>query len=223
MIKTKICIKCGINKPFTEYYKKGKENVCKKCRCKQQKEYGLKHKEETKEYQQKYRNIHKKEKSEYNKKYNKDNADKLKEYRKNYNKQYYLKNKNRINTRNLKWLRDNCEYKKQYDKKWKKNNPRRAWAIVTIGSHKYKNYTIEFDLNYLHAVAEKTDYCKLCGRKLIWGDSKSTISSPTLDRMNNEPIMRKDNTWILCNGCNGAKRTMTLQEYKIYLKNKAKD
>jgi len=41
-------------------------------------------------------------------------------------------------------------------------------------------------------------------------------TSPTLDRVNNEDVIRKDNILILCYKCNATKRDRTLEEFVGY-------
>lgn len=111
-MKTKKCIKCGIEKPIDDF--RISRNSCKKCEREYSRNYNESHKEKFKEY---YQN-HKEEKRKQHREYYKNNKDKLKEhYKKNktkldeYHKKYYINNKEKIN-----------EYKKKYDYNKRKNN-----------------------------------------------------------------------------------------------------
>ena len=110
----KLCIKCNILKPLSEYtFRKDTKkyrNVCKECDSKRlkewraknqdyikqyrldnqeqisakQKEYYKKHAEDIKEYSKKYHNEHKEERNEKSKQYRIDNKEHIKEYNKTY-------------------------------------------------------------------------------------------------------------------------------------------
>ena len=93
----KTCIKCGIKKDETEFYKG--RNKCKECF----KEYRQKNKEYKKEYNKEYRQKNKERIKEAKKEYRQKNKECIKEYQ----KEYYQKNKERIKE-NIK------EYDKEY-------------------------------------------------------------------------------------------------------------
>ena len=63
----KTCIKCGIKKDETEFYKG--RNKCKECIKEYKKEYRQKNKERIKEYNKEYRQKNKEYFKEYNKEY----------------------------------------------------------------------------------------------------------------------------------------------------------
>lgn len=97
---TKICKKCGMEKPRTsEYFPKHKNNkdgllgTCKACR------------------------------SEYLKQYQKENAEKLKEYHKKYHEEYKVKNKELILERGRIYRTVHREKKLESSRKWRINNP----------------------------------------------------------------------------------------------------
>lgn len=89
----KTCIKCEIEKEYSEFhkYKQSKDGyryVCKICRKEEKKEYYLK------------------------------NYDKISVY----NTEYWLSNKDRITPRVIKWRKDNKDKVKKYQKKYETNN-----------------------------------------------------------------------------------------------------
>lgn len=103
MKQTKICTKCGIEKPLSEFstHKKTKDGLrisCKKCSYIRHKKYRLKNKEKIREY-------HK----EYNKKYYLKNKEKIKERE----KKYCLKNKEKIKEKNKERYLKNIEAYKE--------------------------------------------------------------------------------------------------------------
>ena len=90
-METKICSKCSIEQPLTEFYKRPKYGLfseCKSC-CKQYR------KEYLKTNNQKYQKLKQDNKEKYNlvvKKYHFKNKEKIKQYQKKYNKEYYHRN-----------------------------------------------------------------------------------------------------------------------------------
>ena len=107
----KVCIKCKIEKPVSEFYKRndksGFRNDCKSCRKKyyeenkeyikeRRKKYRQENKEYIKERGKKYKQANKKKIIKYHKEYYKDNKEKIIEY----SKEYYKDNKEKINEYN---------------------------------------------------------------------------------------------------------------------------
>jgi len=82
----KTCIKCGIKKDETEFYK-GK-NKCKECFKEYQKEYDKEYRQKNKERIKEYRQKNKEYKKEYNKEYYQKNKECIKENIKEYDKEY---------------------------------------------------------------------------------------------------------------------------------------
>ena len=84
---TKICSKCGEEKPATtEYFRKAKANKdglmrqCKDCTKEYYKQYRKENKEKLKEHKKQWRQENKEYYLEYNKQYYKENKEKIKEY-----------------------------------------------------------------------------------------------------------------------------------------------
>ena len=107
---TKICSKCGEEKPATtEYFRKAKANKdglrgqCKVCQSEYDKQYRKKNKE----------NIQQLKKQLY-----KENA----EYYQEYNKQYYQENKEYFKQYRKQYRQENAEYHNEYMKQWRKEN-----------------------------------------------------------------------------------------------------
>ena len=101
-METKVCSKCGEEKPLNEFEKGRKQ--CKKCR----KEYMKQWREEHKEYMKQWEEEHKEERKEQHKQWEEEH----KEERKEQHKQ---------------WRKDNKEYIKEYGKQWKKDNPEKVF------------------------------------------------------------------------------------------------
>lgn len=151
MIETKICNKCGIEKPLTEYGKSYNKRYnkyyyrgsCKDCTLIYSRDYEKnKRKDRTeyrKEYSRKYREENKEKLAQMNKEYRETHKEEIKRQRKEYyennkneriekNKEYYQKNKDKI-----------LEYHHKYNKDNSKELVKKAYLY-----QKYKESTDEF-------------------------------------------------------------------------------
>jgi len=105
MINTKICSKCGVEKPETEeffYFRNDQQkfnNQCKKCKKEYCKKYSAANQEIIKEKQKKYYAENQEEIKEKVKKYRISNPDKIRER----NKKYQANNKEKIKERKRKY------------------------------------------------------------------------------------------------------------------------
>jgi len=185
-MKTKVCNKCGKEKPISEFHKNrnskdGLNSWCKKCH----KEYRDENKEKIKEKWREYYQNNRERISEYKKEYRKNNKEKIKEY--------------------------NKEYRKKY--------PVKTWCQKTISSHKRSGYKVLFNWKDLFLIAKQTKYCPFCGVKLKWKYGiEQKDNSPSLDRIDNENILRLNNTQIICYKCNRTKSDRTIVELAKWCK-----
>jgi hypothetical protein len=122
--------------------------------------------------------------------------------------------KERIKTKDL------PAYHRDATRKWKEENPVRAWAGHSISAKKHNSkFTLTLTIEEL--MAKAPTHCPLCGCELIYkskgiGKSSPINCSPSLDRINNELVVRNDNTWVICHKCNTTKSNRTLQEFINY-------
>jgi hypothetical protein len=109
-------------------------------------------------------------------------------------------------------------------KRLKTSNPRLLWAQMCIGNHKRNGFTMTLTRHELGELALKTDNCSICDVPLAWGylNGKIQRHSPSLDRVNNELEITKDNVQILCSYCNRTKIARTMKEFIDYCKHVAK-
>ena len=148
-MKTKICSKCKIEKPYSEYHKRPKiksgiVHQCKSCCKKRGAEYRKNNKEKIAVYRKKryddnrelellygkdYREKNPEKDKARHKKYYDENKDIINEKGRIYRKEhpevslaYYEKNKDRMLAKSAKWQRDNPEKVKIRNKKWDRNN-----------------------------------------------------------------------------------------------------
>ena len=128
-IKTKVCSKCLLDKPVTEFHKRldgniGYKSSCKECIKEYNKRYAINNKEVIKKrkkpYNNKYRQENKEKLSKYNKEYRLENRCSIKERNRLYHqknkkvlnenkKQYRLKNKDRIRETYRRYTQENRE------------------------------------------------------------------------------------------------------------------
>ena len=97
-------------------------------------------------------------------------------------------------------------------------DPRKLWAQMSIGNHKNNGFTLQLTKHELEEMALKTDKCAICDVTLAWGylTGKAYKISPSLDRINNDKVVTKDNVQILCVRCNRTKSDRTMNEFIEY-------
>ena len=104
-------------------------------------------------------------------------------------------------------------------KKMKTENSKYArWARATIATHKHRGYTVLINIDDLISLAKETTRCSICNRILSWSNNVVGNTSPSIDRIDNENIMRMDNTQIVCHQCNRNKSSMSMREFIHYCK-----
>lgn len=102
------------------------------------------------------------------------------------------------------------------------NRPRRRWADVTISVHRQKGYDVsDLSIDFVEQLALKTSHCYYCSKELNWNKKGPGPShnSPTLDRINNENYLSKENVRIVCCSCNIRKGNFTHLEFIEYCQN----
>jgi len=101
-------------------------------------------------------------------------------------------------------------------KEYRKRTPIERWAYTTKRNH--RQYDVNIDIKDIISMGYKTTHCPLCGCKLDYSVGKGTrkFNSPSLDRINNESYLDKNNVWIICAECNTRKGAHTLSEFILY-------
>lgn len=103
---------------------------------------------------------------------------------------------------------------------WRTNQYRSYWATTTLFKHRQKH---EVDINHgdLVELVNHKDKCDLCGMSLDWSPHKGRLNdrSPTLDRRDNDNMIRIDNILIICHLCNRTKGNRSLTDFIEYCKN----
>jgi len=113
------------------------------------------------------------------------------------------------------------KYRNQLSNKWRQNNPRKTWATRTIGRHRHAGFNISLTTQDLINIIKDLETCPICNTIFDWnyGKLKTNGNCPSLDRMNNEHHITKDNIMIICHKCNATKQDRTFKEFILYCKN----
>jgi len=133
----KICIKCGEEKPITDYNKiksnkDGIDKTCKSCWSKYNKEYRKINKDMLIARSKEYRIINKEKTKQNNKKYYQENKEEVRILQ----KEYYKKNKKAMSEQNKIWTKNNPEASKVIKKRYKLKNKEKTAAY-----HRNKRHT----------------------------------------------------------------------------------
>jgi hypothetical protein len=121
--------------------------------------------------------------------------------------------------------RTHAEFARESYRNYARRNSRRRWATACLSGHHRRGHIIQLTCEELYQIAAKTELCFICGIQIDWQlGNKGHMNnlSPTLDRLDNEEVIRKDNILILCYKCNATKRDRTLREFVEYCEAVAK-
>lgn len=119
------------------------------------------------------------------------------------------------------YYQNNKEKIRQYFKEWELKNPFYHVARATLYKHKkYKNCIVkDVSTKWLMDKFKDTPYCEICGVLLDYSKKGKLVSnSPSLDRLNNEKEIRKDNIQILCHRCNSTKGDKNIKDLVSWCK-----
>jgi len=101
-------------------------------------------------------------------------------------------------------------------------HPRKMWAKNSVAVHKTRHDNVIITWQELFEKANVTDECPICGCKLDWSvntkGGRPKHNSPSLDRINNDDTITKENSWIVCLHCNVIKSDRPLLEFIEYCK-----
>jgi hypothetical protein len=165
-------------------------------------------------YHQKYYKENKEAIIENHRKYNCENGKKIRERKRRYNH----KHPKIIHAQRERFYEKNRERIIKEKREWQIRNPVLNWALSTISSHKKNGCKVEISSKELTAIALNVSRCIYCDRTLDYraGKGRSFESSPSLDRRNNEFVIRPDNIDIICHKCNRTKLNRTQSEFLKY-------
>lgn len=150
-METKVCKKCGIEKPLTEFRKTHNKKYdryyyrteCHDCELNYGRTYELTRADRTeynKEYNKKYREKNKDVLKEKNKQWRENNKEQIKEQR----KEEYKNNRDKVLARQKEYYEQNKERVLEYHHKYNKNNS----EMLVKKTYKYQKYKEETDEFY---------------------------------------------------------------------------
>ena len=83
---------------------------------------------------------------------------------------------------------------------------KKLWCYQTLKTHDRDGFIIDISIDDLFNIVKNNKVCAICGTSLKWySNGFNCTISPTLDRINNEKIINKNNVQILCMACNSSK------------------
>jgi hypothetical protein len=156
-IKTKVCRKCGVEKPIEEFnknknHKDGLANQCKECA----RLYRIENKEKSAAYGKEYRKNNKEKVRARHKKYVAENAEKVKQRK----RKHYLANKDKIKKTTKLYLEKNKEKISEYRKAYKAENR----DLVNFNTAMYRARKLQATPNWLteEQLEEIKDFYTIC-------------------------------------------------------------
>jgi len=206
MMDRKTCIKCGIEKPLSDFYtrkgaKDGYRNDCKQCVNVRGHERYLSRQEEIKAKVKSYYLANQEKKIDYAHDYYKTNKEKIAARQVAYN----AANKEVIAERKA------AKYQADTAKRaaYRIAHPKMYWAERTVGHHRLTGKKIREDVL---AMAEQTTHCPICQCELKYSGAGTAWHSASLDRKLNDQSKSIDNIWIVCRRCNTTKLDRSMEE-----------
>jgi len=217
-----MCIICNKNKKINDFQKSsrtedGYKNQCKVCMNEYNRNYYYKNAEKIKKQRQLLRNTPE-SKIKRRKNYI-ENIDAILEEK----KLYYANNREECKRKSKIYDRENKDKIGKRKKNYYTNiRPRYVWVVGTLDRHKRRNIRIDISIDELEKLVLLCNKCQICGCDLDWSygtkGGKIRPNSPTLDRMDNENFINKNNILIVCNRCNSSKYDRTFKEFITYCK-----
>lgn len=89
---------------------------------------------------------------------------------------------------------------------------------ASLKNHERRGLKVKVTVEEALEVYRATPHCKYCGREMApaKGIQETSLS---IDRINNEPVLRKDNIQFICHQCNMTKGNRTHEEFVAYMRN----
>lgn len=100
--------------------------------------------------------------------------------------------------------------------KQKHADPVRSWAQATLNKHKARGCNITVTIDDIVQLSRVTKTCYLCNCVLTYQRVKGNPLKATLDRLDNEKSITKNNIAIVCMRCNTTKLNRTLKDFIEY-------
>ncbi len=172
------------------------------------------------------------DKREYDRKYHEKNRERLLQQ----GREYYWKNREKLKQQSIEYRnshleeilkRDRARSKechRRYVEKGRRERPEYIWAQHSITSHRKAGYEMNITKYDLENLAKQTPHCCYCNTELIYGNGehgsgkKASNQIPTMDRINGDKVITKENVQIICWRCNKTKSNRTHAEFVEYCK-----
>lgn len=138
-----------------------------------------------------------------------------------YEKNRRNKNKDEVNQRRRQKYQSDESYRlsrKELKRQYRLKDPIHWYALETIRGHKKSKYILKVTVKEVEEICRNTSSCILCGIPINWSSLKSK-DSPSLDRIDNENTLTKDNIQLLCLRCNMTKGDMKMKQFIEYCNN----
>lgn len=223
MSNEKRCPTCKTIKSFSEFYKNrahpdGLTTECKPCNKNRAKEYAKTHAEKLKARREEW----KKNPRYTNHTHKKCTGCKLEKSVLDFYKNkaiydgYSTECKECSTKRTQELFKNNPEKRCEIKERWRKKHPHYVWAERTLNQHKENGYKINISVMDLANIARNTDTCFFCKNFIKWsyGDKGKILdTSPSLDRLNNENYIDKNNIAIVHHTCNTYKGARPFSTY----------
>ena len=102
-------------------------------------------------------------------------------------------------------------------------NPLQYIISASLRNHRHKGIVIQTNSRELVAKFKTITHCQICFCELDLtyykdGTKHINLKRPSLDRIDNETIITKDNVQIICLSCNTTKGPRTMKEFLDYCK-----
>ena len=184
--ETKICNKCGIEKPLTEYSinrASGKPiNTCKKCKADFTKTYYKKNKKSRLAYAESYRLNNKDKIDEYQANYRIINADK----RRSYSKRYNIDHKDEVAAKRKIYRQTNRDKFRERDRQYALTHKEQIAARYKEWAKAHSEQLAEYNKMYRNINAESIK----AKRKTYDKENRKRITASFIKRRNSDPLFK---------------------------------
>ena len=108
------------------------------------------------------------------------------------------------------------ESSRKYKRRLKETNPQLLFARNSYNSHKKRGHIVNLTVDEICEIAKKVTNCPFCGIELNYRNYTTLSDTPSLDRIDNEKELNRENVMIICHKCNITKSNRTLKEFVEY-------
>ena len=164
-MRTRVCTKCGEEKPETEEYfhrdrknRGGLSTICKECKNKASRRWHAKNPERARDRNRRWQSENPEKVRENVRRWQAENPEKVRETK----RRWYAKNTEKVRDKNRRWYADNREKEKERTKIWQAENPEK----VKEAARRRRNTLAPYYLKILIANKYDIHYSEI-GEELI--------------------------------------------------------